>query len=236
MDTFQTTYALPRRTDITPYQPMEARPIQPNGCCAILVRAGASQHNRLAALKGTFRRVLFFLTLCFTASYGAFCPAEDGKPDSISVLGVNLQLGASKAATFAHFSSYKVVCIGTSILAPDCDSWVVESNGPPYTPYANLSFEGGHLKQIWKYWDRGYEGTDPWRFVETLHAALSSYLDKSGGEVAVQTKETKDGNVVQKAIFISKGNRTIVINSGVGVRDPDGKEAPPFVNLSEILK
>ena len=60
----------------------------------------------------------------------------------ISVLGAKLNIGMTKATAFSPFNTYHTtVRVGDSGLLPECDSWLIQSNGPPYTPYANLYFK-----------------------------------------------------------------------------------------------
>ena len=151
----------------------------------------------------------------------------------ISVLGAKLNIGMTKATAFSPFNTYHTTCIGDSGLPPECDSWLIQSNGPPYTPYANLYFKEGKLKHVWKYWERGFEGTQPSKFAETLHAILSQY---SGAEMTVQTKEQVEKGVTQRAIFITKGHRTVVINTTDGAKNAVGEPVASFVNLYEILE
>ena len=123
------------------------------------------------------------IALCLLPLQVAF-----GQPASqeITVLGAKLNLGMTKAAAFSPFNTYHVICLGSTSLPPECDSWIIQSNGPPYTPYANLYFIEGKLRSVWKYWERGFEGTQPIKFAETLHAILSQY---GGTEMTIQTKE-----------------------------------------------
>ena len=151
----------------------------------------------------------------------------------ISGLGVKLNLGTTKATAFSLFNTYHVACFGSSGLPPECDSWFIQSNGPPYTPYANLYLKEGRLKQVSKYWERGFAGTQPSKFAETLHAIMSQY---GGTEMTVQTKEQTENGVTQRAIFITKGHRTVVINTVDGAKNAEGEPIATFVNLYEILQ
>lgn len=185
-------------------------------------------------LKRSFCKVCSFLVVSVVScllplrfSYGQAVEQE------ISVLGAKLHLGMTKATTFSPFNAYHVTCIGSSGLPPDCDSWLIQSNGPPYIPYANLLFKEGKLKSIWKYWDRGFDGTQPNKFADTLHAILSQYGDS---EMTVQTKEQIEGGVTQRAIFITKGRRTVVISTTDGVKNAEGNAIPAFVNMYEMLQ
>ena len=164
------------------------------------------------------------------------CRADEVAPGYIEILGNRLNLGMPKSNAFALYAAYKVQCIETASLPPDCDSWIIQSNGPPYTAFANLQFTGGRLNSVRKYWDRGYQGTDPRLFVSTLYGILAQYSDTGPTSVQLETKETTENGVKQTAIFLSKGKRTAVISTIDGARNTDGTAVPFTVNAYEILQ
>ena len=178
------------------------------------------------------RRVVFVAVLSVGLICTQFCRAGDTKGDRLNVLGIVLSLGMSKAEVFPPFSGYKVNCLGSSAPAPDCDSWLIQASAPPYTPFANLIFKQGKLISVMKYWERGYEGNNPSKFVNTLYAIMAEYNGERG-EVTIQTAESEQVN--QKAIFITKGRRTLTISTSSGLRSSNGEEIPEFVNLYETL-
>lgn len=182
------------------------------------------------------RTLTTFCTLTILLTGTSFCVSETVTAAEIDVLGTKLTIGMPKAQAFAPFSTYKVECLNSSNLPPECDSWLIQSNGPPFTPFANLSFKDGKLRGVWKYWERGFQGTDPSRFVATLQAVLAQYAASGPTQITLETREKNEKGVTQTAIFLTKGNRTLVISTTESARDAHGKTIPKFVNTYEILQ
>jgi hypothetical protein len=182
------------------------------------------------------RTLTAFCVLVVLVTGTSMSAGEWAMAAEMDVVGTKLTIGMTKAQAFAPFSAYTVQCLDSSNLPPDCDSWFILSNGPPFTPFANLSFKDGKLREVWKYWNRGFEGTDPWKFVATLQAVLAQYAKSGPTQATLETKETKQAGVTQTAIFLTIGNRTVVISTLEGARDPDGKIVPKSVMTYEILR
>jgi hypothetical protein len=184
----------------------------------------------MARTRSAFRTIV----TCLAAAL--FIVGEPVNAAEIEVLGTKLTIGMSKAQTFGPFSSYRVQCLGGAGLPPECDSWLIQSSKPPFTPFANLSFKDGRLRGVWKYWERGFEGTDPAKFVATLHAMLTQYAAGGPSQMMLKTIEEKQGGATQTAIFLSKGNKTVVIATLEGARGADGKPTAKTVMLYETIE
>jgi hypothetical protein len=175
--------------------------------------------------------VFIALSLFIMYSRLASCAEE-----SLSILGVDLHLQMEKKVVFPQFRDYRIQCVDSSLLAPDCNGWLIQSASPPYETYANLSFSEGRLVTVLKYWDKAYEGSDPSKFFEALHSILSQYASRGNIKFDVHTVETKESGVTQKAIFLTLGKKTIWISYADGLRDSDGNKIFKFVNINELLK
>lgn len=180
------------------------------------------------------------LISCFVVGIMFFdsppCWGDSSVPATIEVLGVKLAIGMSKADAFAPYSAYRVLCVGGSGVAPECDSWLINSNKRPDTAFANLYFRNGKLIQVRKYWDRGYQDTHPEKFVSTLHSILAQYAGARSTSMTVSTSETSEGGLTQINIFFSKDNRIVEVGYVEGQRDQNGRKFPPVVMTSEILE
>jgi hypothetical protein len=101
---------------------------------------------------------------------------------------------------------------------------------------ANLAFSNGKLKSVMKYWEQGYQGSNPDEFVKTLYTLLEDYNKAGITSFTVTTREHKTPGVTSKIIDISSGRKTIGITFTEGLRDKDRAPIKPFVNLYEYLE
>lgn len=156
---------------------------------------------------------------------------------SLDIEGVDLALGMDRQAVLAKLKSYRLDCPGEQAKSvAECNSLLVQSDRPPYDAYANIVFENGKIKSLRKYWSRGYEGTEPGKFVQTLYSLLSNHGRQGATEFKVSVSERRDPGVIQQTIFLTSGRKTISISYAEGLRGGDGKTIPPFVGLDEMVE
>lgn len=155
---------------------------------------------------------------------------------SLDIAGADVAIGMEQQAALAKFKNYRVGCPGQEGKpAAECTSILIQSAQPPHDVYANIVFERGKVKSILKYWDRGFEGSAPGKFVQTLYSLLSNQ-GRPGTQFQVSVSERRDPGVVQQTIYLTSGRKTISISYAEGLRGADGKTLPPFVNLNEFIE
>lgn len=157
---------------------------------------------------------------------------------SVDIHGIDLFLGMPKQTVLQRFRDYRVQCIGQeeSKSVDDCNSLLIHAPNPPYDAYANVFFKDGKIKSIRKYWSRGYEGSEPGKFVQTLYSLLMAHSRQSATPFTISVTERRDAGILQQTIFLTSGRKTIEISYGEGLRGADGKTIAPFVNLDEKLE
>lgn len=155
---------------------------------------------------------------------------------SLDIAGADVAIGMEQQAALEKFKNYRVSCPGQEGKpVAECTSIVILSTQPPHDAYANIVFEKGKVKSILKYWDRGFEGSTPGKFVQTLHSLLSNQ-GRPSTQFQVSVSERRDPGVVQQTIYLTSGRKTISISYAEGLRGADGKIIPPFVNLNEFIE
>jgi hypothetical protein len=156
---------------------------------------------------------------------------------SLDIHGRDISLGMERHAVLTKLKGYRLQCFGEpSRRVTECNSLLVQSDVPPYDPHANVVFENGRVKSIRKYWSRGFEGTAPGRFVQTLYTILTNQGAQKPMQFDVSVSERRGPGVLQQAIFLTSGGKTIFISYTEGLRDADGNIIPPFVNLDESVQ
>ncbi len=160
-------------------------------------------------------------------------PLQASAQWSLDVQGNDIVLGMSRQAVLMKLKNYRVECLGESNnTLSECNSWLVQSNRPPYDAHANIYFLSGKVKSVRKYWSRGYEGTEPAKFVQALYTLLAGNTQ----QFQVSVGERRDPGSIQQTIFFTSGRRTISISYSEGLRGMDGTIIPPFVNLDEVVE
>lgn len=155
---------------------------------------------------------------------------------SVDIHGHHLSLGMPRQAVLQKFEDYRVHCFEESKSVVDCNSLVIQAPNPPYDALAHVGFKDGKIKSIRKYWSRGYEGSKPDKFVQTLYSLLMTHSRQSATPFTISVTERRDPGVLQQSIFLTSGRKTIEISYVEGLPLPDGKTYPPFVNLDEKLE
>ena len=155
---------------------------------------------------------------------------------SLEIAGADVAIGMEQQATLAKFRHYRVGCPGQEGKAvAECASILIQSDQPPHDAYANIVFEKGKVKSILKYWDRGFEGSAPGKFVQTLYSLLSNE-GRSATKFQVSVSERRDPGVLLQTIYLTSGRKTISISYAEGLRGADGRTIPPLVNLNEFIE
>lgn len=150
---------------------------------------------------GTYSALIVVLIVM----YSTVCVAE-----SLSIAGIDVSISMNKSKVYSDFQDYSIKCIGDTKLPPDCDSWIiVRGKTAPYTFLANISFSGGRVSWISKYFDIGQNSSESVRFFEIFHSVLFDMTKGKTKEILVQTKEGHEGGSVQKSIFIVDGRRVV---------------------------
>jgi hypothetical protein len=156
---------------------------------------------------------------------------------SLDLYGTDLALGMDRQTVLAKLQNHRVRCVGQgSQSVTDCSSLLIQGDSPPYDAYANVFFDGARVKSIRKYWSRGFEGSAPGKFVQTLYALLSGPAQQAGTSFRISVSERRDPGALQQTIFLTSDRRTISISYAEGLRNPDGTTIPPFVNLDEMIE
>ena len=156
---------------------------------------------------------------------------------SIQINGIDVRVGMDKKTILTNFTDYRLQCAAPlSSPLSECDSLLIQGDHAPYDLYANAVFERGKLKSIRKYWSRGYEGTDPAKFVQTLYSLLSAQSQQGANSLRIAVSERREPGILEQTILLTAGHKTIQISYSEGYRNPDGKTIAPFVNLYEMLE
>lgn len=115
------------------------------------------------------------------------------------------------------------------------NSWLISSkSGPPYEVVVNVAFQNGKLNTVIKYWDAGFEQSDPVAFVATLFSLFKNLIEE-GNEVAlVSTGETRQPGVSSRSLFFVFGNKRVDIGLVEGVK-VEGRSISA-VSLSEVIE
>lgn len=176
------------------------------------------------------------LALFAIATSVLLSPTFGHAQNSLDIQGIDIAIGMERDVVLAKLKNFRMRCPGQeSKQLGDCSSVLIQGDRPPYDPYGNVGFEKGKVKSILKYWDRGYEGTAPGKFVQTLYSVLSNQARQSA-QFQVSVAERRDPGVVQQTIYFTSGRKTISITYAEGLRGVDGKTIPPFVNLNEFVE
>lgn len=155
----------------------------------------------------------------------------------LDILGNEVRLGAERRVVVEQLRSFRLKCLEAWDATPStCQSMVVQTNAPPFDVHANIVFEGSRVRSIRKYWSRGYADSDPAPFVKTLFDVVSALTRESKGPVSVVTTERRDPGALALALHFYDGRKKISVSYNSGLRDVDGKEMRPFVNLDEVLE
>jgi len=164
-------------------------------------------------------------------------PLQASAQWSLDVQGNDIALGMDRQTVLMNLKNYRVQCLGeTNNNVSECNSLIVQSDRPPHELHANIVFQDEKVKSVRKYWSRGYEGTEPSKFVQTLFALLASNTGQSPAQFQVSVAERRDPGSIQQTILLTSGRRTISISYAEGLRGADGKTTPPFVNLDEMVE
>lgn len=151
---------------------------------------------------------------------------------SLDINGIELSLGMDRQTVLTKFNNYRVTCADSKQLT-DCDSLLVQSHGPPFVSHANVVFQGGKVKSVRKYWSRGYEGSKPDKFVQTLYSLLSNQAREGVTQYQVSVSERRDPGLIWQTIRFTSGRKTISI-SHFDIPDPDEKTLN--VSLDEMIE
>lgn len=166
-----------------------------------------------------------------------FQPLQASAQWSLDVHGNDIALGMDRQTVLMNLKNYRVQCIDEPHnKVSECNSLFVRSDRPPYEVHANVFFQSGKVKSVRKYWSRGYEGTEPGKFVQTLYTLLANNTRQSAVQFQVSVAERRDPGSIQQTIFLTSGRKTISISYAEGLRGPDGAIVSPFVNLDEMVE
>lgn len=151
---------------------------------------------------------------------------------SLDIRDFNLALRMDRQTVLTRLKNYRVDCLNPKSGQPaECDELLVMSDGSPFDVYAGIVFQRDKIKSIRKYWSRGYEGTDPGKFAQTLYSLLSN-AGQTTFQISVSERRDLPG-VVWQTIFLTSGRRTISISYQEGLRASDGRIIPAFVSLDD---
>jgi hypothetical protein len=158
-------------------------------------------------------------------------PLAPSSPDSIEVGGMTLQLGMTQNAVIQGLSAnYNLHEIGS---ATDSGStWAAETKaGPPYLAVANVSFVGGQLSSVYKFWTVGSQPPDNAGFAGTLYGAVARFEqeNKSPCEITTNTSQQPAGELKATVVTCGDGQKSLRINI---VPMGNGQEG---VSLAEVL-
>ena len=164
-------------------------------------------------------------------------PLQASAQWSLDVHGNDIALGMDRQIVLSKLKNYRVQCLDEpNNKVSGCNSLIVQSDRPPYEMHANVFLQNGKVKSVRKYWSRGYEGTEPGKFVQTLYTLLASNSRQSAVQFQVSVAERREPGGIQQTIFLTSGRRTISISYSEGLRGADGAIIPPFVNLDEMVE
>ena len=164
-------------------------------------------------------------------------PLQASAQWSLDVHGNDIALGMDRQMVLTKLKNYRVQCLGEpDKKVSECNSLIVQSDRPPYDLYANIFLQTGKVKSVRKYWSRGYEGTEPGKFVQTLFTLIASNTRQPTVPFQASVTERRDPGSIQQTIFLTSGRTTISISYSEGLRDADGAIIPPFVNLDEMVE
>lgn len=118
----------------------------------------------------------------------------------------------------------------------DCRSLLIR-NPSSLQPLANVFFNDSmRVQAVRKYWDQGFQGTQPDKFLSEFFAVLSRGLTESSHDVRIRTEERREPGILQRLIVLEYPTRTVTISYTEGVHGADGARIAPFVNLFEELR
>jgi hypothetical protein len=173
--------------------------------------------------------------ICFTLAV-AVAGSALAQP-SLDIQGNRIAIGADRTAVLKSLTLYRVDCLGEEGKSiTECNSLLVQSSREVYSPIANVYFQGGKVKSLRKYWDRGFEGTNPGPLVQTLFSVVTQLTKETGVAPTVTTLERRDPGTTQQSIVLTAGRRKVTINHAEGLRGNDGNAIPTFVNVFETAE
>lgn len=167
---------------------------------------------------------LFAIAISFLAN-----AVEAHAQSALDIQGIDIALGMDRPTVVQKLKNFRLSCT-------ECASILVISKRQPYEPYANVVFEGDRVKSIRKYWSRGFSGSAPGKFVQTLYSVLSNAGAQAAVRFQISVSERRDPGALQQTVFLKSGRKTISISYGEGLRGADGMKIPPFVYLDEIIE
>jgi hypothetical protein len=157
------------------------------------------------------------------------CTAE-----SLEIAGFDVSLGTNKSKVFSEFQDYRIQCLDDQTkIPPACDSWIIiRGKSPPFGFLANISFKGGIVSSIIKYFDSRLNDPESIRFFGILHSVLSDMTKGNTKDILIQTKEEQQGGSISKSIFLVDGKRIVSLR----YLDGTGLNMPAQVTLTEELR
>ena len=126
---------------------------------------------------------------------------------------------------------YNVQEIGTP--AASGSTWMAETKaGPPHVRFANVSFIGGRLSSIYKYWTVGSESDTEASFASTLYGAITKFEQENMTPCEVATDRSQQAVGELRTLFVTCRGRQKYLSVDMAPM-VNGKES---VSLAEVLQ
>jgi hypothetical protein len=177
------------------------------------------------------RSNFIYFSLAFTVAGSALAQP------SLEIQGNRIAIGEDRIAVLKTLSRYRLDCVGEEGKSiTECNSILVQTSHEVASPIANIYFQRGKVKSLYKYWDRGFEAVNPIPVVQTLFSVVTQLTKDTGLTPTVTTLERRDPGITQNSIFITAGRRKVTIKYTEGLRGSDGSVIPTYASIFETVE
>jgi hypothetical protein len=159
-------------------------------------------------------------------------PPASESSESLDIGGMTLRLGMLQEFVIHGLRElYDLQEIGTRAAAES--SWMAETKaGPPYLRVANVSFIGGRLSSVYKYWTVGSESDTEASFASTLYGAITKFEQENMTPCEVATNRSQQEVGELRTLFVTCRGRQKYLSVDITPM-VNGKES---VSLAEVLQ
>ena len=159
-------------------------------------------------------------------------PSASESSESVEIGGMTLRLGMLQEFVIHGLRElYNLQEIGTP--AASGSSWMAETKaGPPHVRVANVSFIGGRLSSVYKYWTVGSESDTEVSFANTLYGAITKFEQENMTPCEVATNRSQQAVGELRTLLVTCRGRQKYLSVDITPM-VNGKES---VSLAEVLQ
>ena len=184
---------------------------------------------KISALLGIFIAIGLVLALAVRAQQA---PLASQSSESVDIGGMTVRLGMAQEFVIHGLGEYyNLQEIGTATAAGS--SWTAETKtGPPHVAVASLTFIGGRLSSVNKYWTGGAEPDAGAGFATTLYGIVTRFEQENMTPCEVTTNSSQQPVSELKTLLVACRGRQKYLSIEI-IPMGNGKES---LSLAEVLQ